>query len=110
MPSVPYPELRSESVRYLIVTIVDCSRVLVSLVLVLSSLAHVLALTVLCVQTAVICSVAQIAFHVLSRVLFSRKLTEDNFLARGCALHRMAHLASRVLTDAINHTKRSWNS
>ena len=45
VPSVPYSELRTESVRYLIVTIVDCSRVLVSLVLVLSSFAHLVALT-----------------------------------------------------------------
>ena len=50
VPSVPYPELRSEPVRYLIVTIVDCSRVLVSLALLLSSLAHVLALTVIAIR------------------------------------------------------------
>ena len=45
MPSVPYPELRSEPVRYLIVTTVDYSRVPVSLAWLLSLLAHVLALT-----------------------------------------------------------------
>ena len=45
MPSVPYPKLRSEPVRYLIVTIVDYSRVPVSLAWLLSLLALVLALT-----------------------------------------------------------------
>ena len=40
----------------------------------------------------------------------SRKQTDDSFLARGCALHCMAYLVGRVLTDAINHTQTSWNS